>query len=141
MSDTINDRKVFHIHKNLSDKENMIGFMDRISKDGSLNISGVFDGKHILRIGNLMSEHYILNRTEMEISGFSSRKGTKAFRFTEGINFTKARLISPEKFIKNQERELNPSWAKRNFKAMSENPLINSIISALLGGLIAWLLI
>lgn len=53
---------------------------------------------------------------------------------SRGINFTKAKVRGPAKFIKEREKELNPNWRIRKWEYISNNDLI----SGMLGGVISY---
>jgi hypothetical protein len=65
-----------------------------------------------------------------------SKQDSNFFEYSEGENFAEAKLKGPHNYLEEKKRELNPSKSNKFWKALSTNPLIVSVISALIGALI-----
>lgn len=62
-------------------------------------------------------------------------------RFYEGPNFAEAKLKGPFEYIRKREKELNPSWIKRQWEYFSNNPLLSGVVGGVIGSLLIDLII
>ncbi|MFC6858809.1 hypothetical protein [Zunongwangia atlantica] len=130
-------REVLLISKNYSEKKNVDGILKMVETKSFFKLTN--DDKELNEICNKLLVYGILNRDTTKIH---TSDGVRIKHvYTDGDNFRKAMIMGVDKFIKQEQKNLNPSgfihW-------LESHPVISNFISTtigiLLGALLTYLL-